>query len=238
MSQIQLKLYYRSLLGTGRLPTLDEVGFKVLSQADEDGILLYIFLLYIFALIGAPTKTSVELCAGSGIECNTSNLFIHHGWSGLLIDGDRQMVRDGQDFYRRNRHTCVYPPTFVHSWITRDNVNQVLVDSGFAGEIDLLSLDMDGVDYWIWDAMTEIRPRVVVLEYQDILGPDRAVTVPYADDFNAWVHPTTRDMPNFCGASLSAFVKLGRRKGYRLVGCNRYGYNAFFVLDPGHRRPS
>jgi hypothetical protein len=91
---------------------------------------------------------------------------------------------------------------------------------------------MDGVDYWIWEAITACTPRVVVLEYQDILGPVRAVTVPYADDFNAWQYSTTGGMPNFCGASLAAFVKLARKKGYRLVGCNRYGFNAFFVRNP------
>jgi len=58
------------------------------------------------------------------------------------------------------------------------------------------------------------------------------LTVPYRDDFNAYGYPTTNGMPNFCGASLLAFVKLARVRGYRLVGCNRYGYNAFFVRNP------
>ena len=76
-----------------------------------------------------------------------------------------------------------------------------------------------------------VSPRVVVLEYQNILGPERSWTVPYADDFSARNYPKTDGTPDFCGASLSAFVKLGRRKGYRLVGVNRYGYNAFFVRN-------
>lgn len=85
------------------------------------------------------------------------------------------------------------------------------------------------MDYWIWDALTAIQPRVVILEYQDILGPDDSLTVPYADAFNAYDHPTTDGLPNFAGASLRAFTELGARKGYRLVGTNRYGYNAVFV---------
>lgn len=88
---------------------------------------------------------------------------------------------------------------------------------------------MDGVDYWIWDAIKVINPRVVVVEYQDIIGSEKALTVPYSDDFNAYVYPTTLGVPNFSGASLPAFVKLARKKGYRLVGCNQYGYNAFFI---------
>lgn len=80
------------------------------------------------------------------------NLIIHHGWSRLLIDGNESLVR-GRELYGGNRFTYVYPPVFVHSWITRRNVNEVIRTNGFEGEIDLLSIDMDGMEYWIWDAL-------------------------------------------------------------------------------------
>ena len=185
-----------------------------------------------FQLLAHIQKKCVEICAGDGVECNTANLIINHGWHGLLIDGDKELVKKGTRFYRSNSNTRVYPPILCHSWITRDNVNEVLANNGFTGDVDLLSIDMDGVDYWIWEAITCISPLVVVVEYQDILGPEMSCTVPYSDSFNAYEYPTTAGMPNFCGASLSAFVKLARAKGYRLVGCNRYGYNAFFVKNP------
>jgi len=225
VSQLLLKLTYWSLASSGmRLPRLSEVGFQAYSQTDEDGI-----LLFIFSIIGARNKKCVEICAGNGIECNTANLIINHGWAGLLVDGNSSLVQRGQKFYRRHKATYIYPPIFVCSWITRDNVNEVLQNNGYEGEIDLLSIDVDGLDYWLWDAIDVISPRVVVVEYQDIIGPEKAITVPYKDDFNAYEYPTTRGMPNFCGASLHAFVKLGREKGYRLVGCSRYGVNAFFM---------
>jgi hypothetical protein len=232
VAQLQLKLLYRSLAEPANvLPGLSEVGFKAYSQTDEDGI-----LLYIFALIGTTSRTSVEICAGNGIECNTANLIINHGWHGLLVDGNETLVKEGSNFYQTNPHTFVYPPAFVHAWITRENVNRIVSDNGFEGEVDLLSLDMDGVDYWIWEALSVIEPRVVVAEYQDIVGPERALTVPYSDNFNAHDYPTTGGVPDFCGASLAAFTKLATRKGYRLVGCNQYGYNAFFIKDPLGRR--
>jgi hypothetical protein len=228
IAQLQLQLSYSALKESGRtLPGLGEVGFKAFSQTDEDGI-----LLYIFSLIGSVSRKSVEICSGDGIECNTANLIINHGWHGLLIDGDEELVRNGTEFYSKNPNTRIYPPVFAHSWITRDNVNNVIAGNGFSGNVDLLSIDMDGVDYWIWDAINCIDPRVVVVEYQDIIGPNRSCTVPYSDSFNAYQYPTTRGMPNFCGASLSAFVKLARSRGYRLVGCNRYGFNAFFIKNP------
>ncbi|MFA4981715.1 MAG: hypothetical protein WC592_04520 [Candidatus Omnitrophota bacterium] len=226
--QLQLKLAYKLFAESkNRLPGIDEVGFKVFSQTDEDGI-----LLYIFSIIGAAIKKSVEICAGDGIECNTANLIINHGWHGLLVDGNETLVKEGQEFYKKNIHTWIYPPVFVHSWITRDNVNEIIKKNGFMGEIDLLSIDMDGMDYWIWEAISVINPRVVVIEYQDIIGPDKALTAPYKDDFNAYTYPLTRGMPNFCGASLPALVKLAKKKNYRLVGCNKYGYNAFFIRYP------
>lgn len=226
-TQIQLMLTYRRLVDEDRpLPRPGEVGFKCYSQTDEDGI-----LLFLFSVIGVTKKLSVEICAGDGAECNTANLILNHGWHGLLVDGDKGNVERGIRFFARSKHTYVYPPRFVCAWVTRDSVNEILSANGFAGEIDLLSLDLDGVDYWIWEAIEAVSPRVVVVEYQDIIGAERSLTVPYADDFSSRKYPTTSGMPNFSGASLAAFVKLGRRKGYRLVGVNRYGYNAFFVRN-------
>jgi len=224
-SQFMLKLMYQQLARSGGpLPPLAEVGFKVYSQTDEDGI-----LLFIFALLGAPHKRCVEICAGNGIECNTANLIIQHGWTGLLVDGNPEQVAIGQRFYERHRATYVAPPQFIQAWVTRTNINDLLRQNGWEGEIDLLSLDMDGVDYWIWEAINVISPRVVVLEYNHILGPERAWTVPYVDNFDAYQYPRTKGFANFFGASLLAFVNLARHKNYRLVGVSRYNQNAFFV---------
>jgi hypothetical protein len=224
-SQLLFQLELRRWMLEGKpLPRLGDLGFKVYSQIDEDGI-----LLALFAIVGSPHKTCVEICAGDGVECNTSNLILNHGWHGLLVDGNAELVARGREFYGHSPQTYCYPPVFAHAWVKRDSVNQLLTENGFSGDVDLLSLDMDGVDYWIWEAITAITPRVVVLEYQDNLGPDRSWTVPYADDFNGYRIASRNGLPNFSGASLTAFVKLARRKGYRLVAINRLGYNAFFL---------
>lgn len=219
-TQILLMLRYQELLRSGApLPSLQDVEFRAFSQTGEDGI-----LLYLFALIGATNRRAVEICAGSGITCNTANLIINHGWQGLLFDGNREQIRFGQRFYARHEDTYLSPPRLVHAWITRENVNQLIADHGFAGELDLLSLDLDGVDYWIWEAISCVQPRVVVVEFANMWGPERAVTVPYSPDFRGRaIHPY------YAGASLMAFVKLGRRKGYRLVGSQRHAFNAFFL---------
>lgn len=224
-TQIHLALEYQRLVSEGRpLPSFADIGFKCYSQSDEDGI-----LLFLFAVLGSTSKTCVEICAGYGIECNTSNLILNHGWHGLLVDGNKTRVERGKEFYKNSPRTYVYPPKFVCSWVARQEVNNLVASNGFTGEIDLLSLDLDGIDYWVWEALDVVAPRVVVVEYNDILGPNRDWTVPYSDNFSVPHALCTEGMPNFAGASLGAFVKLGRRKGYRLVGINRYGYNDFFV---------
>jgi len=220
--QLLLSLQYQKLHYDGMpLPKLDDVGFRVFSQTDEDGK-----ILYIFSLIGSTNKKCVEICAGDGIECNTANLIINHGWHGLLVEGNENLVQKGIQFYKTCKNTRIFPPQFVHAWIEPDNVNALIQKSGFSGEVDLLSIDIDGMDYWIWDAITIVNPRVVILEYQDILGPDKSVTVPYCKQFSRFdTHP------DFFGASLRAFHNLGKKKGYRLIGTNRYQYNAVFVRN-------
>jgi hypothetical protein len=218
-----LALRYRDLLHHRLpLPRFDDVEFRAFSQNGEDGI-----LLFLFALLGTTNKKSVEICAGDGTECNTANLIVNHGWAGFLVDGSAENVACGKHFYAACRDTFIRPPTFVQAWITAETVNDLVRSQGFAGEIDLLSLDIDGVDWWVWKALDAVRPRVVVLEYHCAWGPDKAVTVPYRPDFRLDV--TTN--PYYCGASLPAFVKLGRQKGYRLIGCQRNGFNAFFLRN-------
>jgi hypothetical protein len=222
--QLLLGLQYRQMRAAGMpLPPLHEAGYSIFSEADEDGI-----LQYIFALVGAPTRKLVDIGAATIHGSNTANLIINHGWNGLLIDGDADKIRRTATFYAENPATRNMPPKCVSSWISAENINALLVEHGFGGEIDLLSIDIDGIDYWVWKALDAARPRVVVVEYQCIWGAERSVAVPYRADFSP-VYVGKYGVYN--SASLPAFVKLGREKGYRLVGSQRYGYNAFFVRE-------
>lgn len=222
--QILLKLKYRELLHSGMpLPTLDDVQFRAYSQNTEDGM-----LFYVFSLIGSTNKQCVEICAGNGIECNTANFIINHGWFGLMVDGNQELIDKAKQFYGRCQDTRRYPPKFANAWISTESVNQVISYYGFQGEIDLLSLDIDGNDYWVWEAINCIDPRVVILEYQNAWGADHAVTQPYKADFVWTQHGTPLGL---CGASLPAFVKLGRKKGYRLIGAQWRCNNAVFIRN-------
>lgn len=228
MLQIVLFNQYRGMIEGGRsLPDFSQVEFSSYSQNNEDGI-----LLLIFAAIGEKSRRVVEICAGDGVECNAANLILNRGWAGLLLDGDKSMIEDGERFYSRRTNAWRLrrlPPKLRQAWITVENVNELIGSNGFTGEIDLLSIDVDGVDYWLWKAIDVVQPRVVVLEYNNRWSSEQSVTVPYAADFRC--PDPYQDAEGYFGASLPAFVKLGREKGYRLVGANGPNTNAFFIRN-------
>ena len=224
-TQILLSLKYQQMRERGeRLPSFGDVGFREFSGTDEDGI-----LLYIFSLIGVQNKTVVDIGAALPQGSNSANLLINHGWTGLLIEGSINAVLKAREFYLKHPETSNYPPKIIQAWITAENINDIILEAALPKQVDLLSIDIDGIDYWVLEAIDSVSPRVITVEYQDILGPERAWVVPYRPDFNPASYEANLNEPNYLGASLPAFTKLANRKGYRLVGCNRYGFNAFFV---------
>ena len=214
-NQLLLMLAWRAHIGPP-ISWLD-VEFRSFSQNGEDGV-----LVYLFSRIGMESRRCVEIGCGSGIECNTANLILNHGFLGLMVDAREKRIELGRRFYAKCRDSSARPPQLVHAWASRANIETILRERNCEGSIDLLSIDLDGVDYWIWEAIQCVEPRVVVIEYNSSFPATQAVTVEYADDYQAVGEKIN-------GASLAALVKLGQRKGYRLVGCERRRVNAFFV---------
>ncbi len=201
------------------LPSLDEVEFRYFSQNGEDGI-----IWYLLSLIGDGSKRVVEICAGDGIECCSANLIVNHGWQALLFDGSPERVERGKHFYKHCGDAWYYPPRFVNEWITPDNINTLLSDNGFDRDVDVVIIDMDGNDYWVWNAL-ELTPKFVVVEINETLGTEVSVAIPYDPNFVLPGNSVHRS------ASLRAFTRLAHRRGYRLIGTQRYGFNAFFLRN-------
>jgi len=224
--QLRLVLEYTNALHYDQsiFSNIRDAGFRVYSQFEEDGI-----ILYVLALIGFGNRRVVEMCSGDGTECMATNLILNHGFEGFLFDGRKENVKRGVTFFEERKDSFLLPPRFQHAWITMENVNQLLHEAGATGEVDLLSLDLDGNDYWIWKAIEEIRPRLCVFETHDIIPSPLSLTIKYDPDFYCWDKPDP--LKDYRSASLRAMVHLSKDKGYRLIGAHRYGFNVFFLRN-------
>jgi hypothetical protein len=187
--------------------------FRIRSQNEEDGL-----LLALFKRVGTTNRRCVEIGCGSN-GGNSGFLVQECGWTGLMVDANRASIATVRLRY------AGHAVTIVKHRVTREDVNDLLGAYGFTGELDLLSLDIDGNDYWVWEAMSLCSPRVVVLEYNWLFGPEQAVTIPYDADFKVGASGTR----SYRGASLAAFVHLAHRKGYRLVATERV--NGIFLRN-------
>ena len=215
-----LYLKYQELLKSDSLPPISETGFRVFSQFEEDGK-----LLFIFSIIGMTHKTFVEIGSDDGVNSNSANLYFNFGWSGLFIDGNPKSIKRGIKFFNKYPHPWFYKPKFKCAKVTRENVNELIQEGGLKGEIGLLSIDIDGNDYWVWDAIETISPQVVIIETHNEFGLNNIV-VPYDSTyFFPGKHPV------YHGASPIAMNKLANKKGYRLVGANDLGFNFIFVKN-------
>jgi hypothetical protein len=192
------------------------VGFKVFSQFDEDGI-----IQYLINSLPIESKTFIEFGVENYEESNTRFLLLNDHWQGMVLDARAADIR----YIQKDRIYWQYDLQAKCTWITRENVNALLGGAGFGENVGLLSIDIDGNDYWIWESIQSVRPLIVIIEYNSLFGL-RPIAVPYKEDFSR----TAAHYSNlYYGASLSALQHLARNKGYLLLGSNILGHNAFFI---------
>lgn len=203
-------------LGPEQPMPLHRASFDLFTYHGEDGIIAWLTS----RLTGLP-KRFVDIGAGDCIRSNCARLAVHEGWQGVFADASAEQLDTGKRFYRK---TGISGLQFINRYITPVNVNRMLEEAGMTGEIGLLSVDIDGNDFWVWEALTVLQPRIVVIEAKVEFGLENRV-VPYG--------PANHREENsrYNGASVEALRLLGWRKGYKLVGANKEGYNLFFVQE-------
>ncbi|MGA9544076.1 MAG: hypothetical protein WBQ85_10925 [Candidatus Sulfotelmatobacter sp.] len=193
-----------------------QVGFKVFSQWDEDGI-----IQYLISHVPIENQTFIEFGVENYEESNTRFLLLNNHWQGMVLDASARDI----EYIRRDRIHWQYDLQVKEAWITRENIDSLIAQAGFGEDLGLLSIDLNGNDYWIWEAIERARPRIAIVEYNSLLSL-APIAVPYQDDFDR----TAAHSSNlYYGSSLAALDRLGRSKGYILVGSNIWGHNAFFV---------
>ncbi|HKM82662.1 MAG TPA: hypothetical protein VKO18_11505 [Terriglobia bacterium] len=193
-----------------------KVGFKVFSQWDEDGI-----IQYLISHLPIQNKTFIEFGVEDYEESNTRFLLLNDHWQGMVLDACESDIR----FIQTDRIYWEFDLQAKCAWITRENIDSLLRGAGFSEDVGLLSIDIDGNEYWIWEAIQSIRPRIVIVEYNSLFGL-QPVSVPYRENFQKL---SAHYSGLYYGCSLAALYHLAKKKGYMLVGSNIWGHNAFFI---------
>lgn len=186
---------------------------KVFSQNGEDGI-----IEEILNRIGTTNKYFVEFGVENGKECNTRFLLEKKSWSGLWMDGSEENGRSARSTFKD------FSLKFTTTIITAENIESLFQSENVPSELDILSIDIDGNDFWVWKAITNYKPRLLIIEYNASYLPPQKWVMPYKADH---MFDGTRHF----GASLTSLVELGKEKGYTLIACDKAGVNAFFLRN-------
>jgi GT2 family glycosyltransferase len=218
----------RSLLLQGRvaaastpdsLDSLADAEFRVFSQWGEDGI-----IDWLARHVPVPNNRFVEFGVENFREANCRFLLQNRNWRGLVMDGSAQHMASlkAESLY------WMFDVTAKTAFIDAENINTLIKEAGFAGPLGILSVDIDGNDYWVWKAIDCVDAAIVITEYNPIFGDTAAITLPYKPDFNRF---DGHHSGLYFGSSLAAMISLGKQKGYTFVGTNSNGINAFFVRN-------
>ncbi len=195
---------------------LDEVAFQVFSQRGEDGV-----LQYIISKIDIPNTIFIEFGVEDYTESNT-RLLLFNNWSGMVIDSNARNIR----FIKTDFIYWKYDITAYENFITAENINTLISNYTACKDIGVLSVDIDGNDYWVWEAITVVNPRIVICEYNSAFGNSLPLSIPYRQNFSkSKAHYSSL----YYGSSLAALCVLAEKKGYDFIGTTSAGVNAFFV---------
>lgn len=198
---------------------LADAEFKIFSQWGDDGI-----IQWLVHTLDLECETFIEFGVEDYREANTRFLMMNNNWSGMVLDASRKniaAIKSSEYFWK---HNLIARQAFVDC----ENINRLLEESGLGENLGILHIDIDGNDYWIWDAIRPAAPQVVIVEYNAVLGNSRPISTPYESAFR---RSKAHHSNLYFGASLPAFIHLANSKGYTFIGCNSAGNNAYFIRD-------
>ena len=193
--------------------------FSVFSQFGDDGL-----IQWLINNLDIPNATFIEFGVENYSESNTRFLLMNNNWSGYILDASLEHINEIKKSYYYWKYDLVAKCAFVDA----ENINNLISNSQFDENVGLLHIDIDGIDYYIWEAIQRISPIITIVEYNSVFGADRPIVVPYAAGYNR----TTAHYSNlYAGSSLKALCLLASSKGYAFVGSNSAGNNAYFIRN-------
>ena len=217
LALLQGQVAARQVTGLDHLGRLADAEFRVSSQWGEDGIIEWL----VAKAPGIP-EIFIEFGVETYAESNTRFLLQNRNWRGLVLDGSAANIAA----IRKAPVSWHHDLTAIARFVTAENIDRTIADAGFAGEIGLLSLDIDGNDYWVWQAISSVSPWFVIAEYNAVMGDLLSLSVPYQADFTRFAADPSG---LYFGASCGAFAQLAAAKGYVILGSNRAGNNLFMA---------
>jgi len=213
------KILSNQIKGFKSVTSLEQVEFSIFSQFGDDGI-----IQWLIHNIDIESKTFIEFGVEDYSESNTRFLMMNDNWSGFVMDGSVGNIENLQQESYYWRHDLRSEAVFI----TKDNINTIISDQKITGDLGLLHIDLDGNDYFIWEAINVVNPVIVIIEYNSIFGCEREISIPYRDDF---IRSKAHYSNLFFGSSIKSLYELSKRKGYSFIGCNSAGNNAYFVRN-------
>lgn len=201
------------------LNNLNKAEFKVFSQWGDDGI-----IQFLVDYLDIENKIFIEFGVENYNEANTRFLLMNNCWKGLVMDASAENI----NHIKTSNLYWQYQLEARESFISKNNINELIHSYLNGRQLGLLVIDIDGNDYWIWNVLQNINPEIVIVEYNSLFGFEKAITVPYKEDFD---RNKAHYSNLYYGASLPALQHLANKKGYQLVACNNNGNNAFFVRN-------
>lgn len=201
------------------LGDINQAEFQVFSQWGDDGI-----INFLINYLDIHTKTFIEFGVENYNESNTRFLLINNNWRGLVLDGSKENI----EYIKNDDISWKYNLKAVEAFVTTENINTLLSNNGFNGEIGLLHVDIDGNDYWVWKNIDVVSPVIAIIEYNSVFGIENPWVIPYDPAFER----TKAHYSNlYAGASLLSLCNLAEEKGYKFIGSNSNGNNAYFVRN-------
>lgn len=196
---------------------IPDIEFKVFSQFGDDGI-----IQYLIKKLSIRSDSFIEFGVENYNESNTRFLLQNNNWKGLVIDGSSTNIA----YIKKSANYWKHDLTALCHFINAENIEHIIREAGFSGELGLLHVDLDGNDYWVWKAIECVKPPLAIVEYNSLLGFERAITIPYDPNFERF---KAHHSGLYAGASITALCDLAENKGYAFIGSNSAGNNAYFV---------
>ncbi len=201
---------------------IEDVEFKIYSQFGDDGIIQFLINKL---EIEYEYQNFIEFGIEDYSEANTKFLLLNNNWSGLVLDSSEKNIES----LKKKSFFWKHELEAIQAFITRENINSIISNSSMKGKkIGILSIDIDGNDYWVWDKINSINPLIVIVEYNSTFGFKHKISIPYKSDFD---RSKSHYSNLYWGASIEAFKSLAKKKGYKFLTTNSAGNNAYFIKE-------